>query len=181
MFQSSLAFCHNSFLSFPGTTSESLFNFFDSAIGSFMFHFMIQSLGSFLLLFSNNSFPPISILGSKVGVDRTDSLGTATVVFCILSVKLCEYSSTITSRANKRRDRLCHWSKLCHTRSTPYYPKGVHHVCRSTYILRSMEIWSLWRIVRATWQKKLTHGEATSCCFWCGHRSQDYYSTYLYQ
>ena len=50
-----------------------------------MFHFMIQSLGSILLLFSNNCFPPISILGSKVGVNRTDSLGTATVVFCILS------------------------------------------------------------------------------------------------
>ena len=58
---------------------------FDSAIGSFMYHFLIKSLGSILLLFSNNSFPPISILGSKVGVDRTDSLGTATVVFCILS------------------------------------------------------------------------------------------------
>ena len=58
---------------------------FDSAICSFMFHFLIQSLGSILLLFPNSSCPPISISGSKVGVDRTDSLGTATVVFCILS------------------------------------------------------------------------------------------------
>ena len=50
-----------------------------------MFHFMIQNLGSVLLLFSNNCCPSIFILGSKVGVDRTDILGTATVVFCILS------------------------------------------------------------------------------------------------
>ena len=47
--------------------------------------FLIQTLGSILLLFSSKSCPPIFILGSKVCINRTDSLGTVTVVFCILS------------------------------------------------------------------------------------------------
>ena len=58
---------------------------FDSATGSFVFLFLIQTLGSIPFLFPNNSCLPISILGSKVGVDRTDSLGTATIAFCVLS------------------------------------------------------------------------------------------------
>ena len=58
---------------------------FNSAMGSFVFLSLIQTLGSIPFLFPNKSYPPISILGSKVGVDRTDSLGTGTVVFCVLS------------------------------------------------------------------------------------------------
>ena len=38
--------------------------------------FLIQGLGSIFLLFSNNCCPTVFILGSKIGVDRTDSLGT---------------------------------------------------------------------------------------------------------
>ena len=52
---------------------------------SFVLFFLIPTLGSILILLSNNSCPPIFILGSKVGIDRTDSLGTGTVVFRVLS------------------------------------------------------------------------------------------------
>jgi hypothetical protein len=52
---------------------------------SFVLFFLIQTLGPILLLFPNNSCPPIFILGSKVGLDRTDSLGPATVGIRVLS------------------------------------------------------------------------------------------------
>ena len=52
---------------------------FNSAMDSFVFLSLIQTIGSIPFLFPNNSCPPISILGSKVGVDRADSLGTDTV------------------------------------------------------------------------------------------------------
>jgi hypothetical protein len=55
------------------------------AVDSFVLFFLIQTIQSILLLFPNNSCPPIFILGSKVGLNRTDSLGTAIVVIRVLS------------------------------------------------------------------------------------------------
>ena len=45
-----------------------------------------------LFVLPNNGCPTILILVSKVGIDRTDSLGTGTVIFCVLSGW---YSSTL--------------------------------------------------------------------------------------
>jgi hypothetical protein len=52
---------------------------------SVVIFFLIQALGSILLLFANDGCPTIFILGSIVGIDRTDSLGTGTVRFRVLS------------------------------------------------------------------------------------------------